>query len=753
MTIRKFPRLSNLGIFRDFQWPSDLPEFSTFNLIYGYNWSGKSTLTNLLRAIEKGISLENGAYRIQFNNQSISSNQSHPQFDNIKVFNSSYVNDSVFSTTSSQIAGIYIIGESNVAVAREIEQLQVQLLTENNHLNDAQDRLARTTKDKNDHGTNWSGVIRSRFLDLGLSTYNVYNRTRIFQDLEGMEATETHPSNLGAEEIKQCEDTINAERLEPIKTLPDDILDISDTIGLTESILSQTPIAVFSQRITANTEIGDWINDGFSLHNKHGHGRCLYCRQAIPTDIVEELTNHFNDDVTTLQNQIDDLSCNIQQDIDLLNGTNAPVSTAVFSSLRRGLTASNQVFDKNRIIAIETLRILDSALKKKRSEINKAHTLDLSENKIHAKATKTVNDIIQQHNLLNENLSTAKKEAEQNLKDHLVFQHLSAFKADNRAIAKHRHEIQNIRDQIVRIEDEIEQLNLRIDNFSVAAANLTQDLRDYLGHSDLSISVQEDNYVITRAGQPASDLSEGEKSAIALLYFLHSLTADDIDPGELVVVLDDPVTSMDTNSMINAVSFIRNRIPEVNQLLVFTHDFNFTKEVIKWYRSESDLPQRQFYMIEVTHSETLRNSSLIEMDSKLIRFDSEYHYLFDQVQRCAEQRGSGSLSLHHYMPNVMRRVIESFAGFKYPSAVNTTTKFKRLRNSGFPKQKIDAIESFTNSFSHGTDAGGQDPDPLRFHSAPQMAQDVLDLIKHIDKAHFVDMQQAILNSERDNQFR
>ena len=753
MTIRKFTSFNALGIFRDFHWPSDLPEFSTYNLVYGYNWSGKSTLTNLLRAIEKGSVANEGVFRIQFDDQSVNSNKSHPPIETIKVFNSSFINDSVFSTTSDQIAGIYIIGETNVRIAREIENLRTQLQNTDTLLTEAKNDLAQAEDAKNNHGTTWSAAIRTRFLNLGLASYNAYNRTRIFQDLTSMETANTGPSDLSFDEIQRYEATLSTDRLESISLLPEDILDISDTIRSTESILNQTPIAVFSQRITANPDIGDWINEGFTLHKEHGKGRCLYCQQVVPKSVVDELTNHFNDDVSALQNQIDDLVCDIRRKIDTLIRTDPPDSNSVFVDLREDLTTSKRTFSKNRTTAIETLRALDSALKGKRSEINKSHTLDLSEMQVCTNPAKTVNDIIRQHNLLNENLNSAKKEAEHNLRDHLVFQHLSAFKADNRAIAKSSREIQKVSETIRCMEVEIKQLNLRIDNYSMAAANLTLDLRDYLGHADLSIAVQDDNYTITRAGQLASDLSDGEKSAIALLYFLHSLTADDIDPSDLVVVLDDPVTSMDTNSMINAVSFIRNRMPEIGQLLIFTHDFNFTKEVIKWYRSESKRSQRQFYMIEVTHSEELRSSSLIEMDSKLIRFDSEYHYLFDQVKRCSEQRGNDSLSLHHYMPNVMRRVIESFTGFKYPSAINTTTKFQRLRNSGFSKQKIDAIESFTNSFSHGIDAGGQDPDPLRYHSAPQMAQDVLDLIKHIDEAHFVDMQQAILNSERDQQYR
>ena len=48
MTITRIGRLRNYGVFRDFTWPSDLPEFAQFNLIYGWNWSGKTTLSKMV---------------------------------------------------------------------------------------------------------------------------------------------------------------------------------------------------------------------------------------------------------------------------------------------------------------------------------------------------------------------------------------------------------------------------------------------------------------------------------------------------------------------------------------------------------------------------------------------------------------------------------------------------------------------------------------------------------------------------------
>ena len=45
--INKIDSLKNLGIFTDYKWEADLPEFKRYNVIYGNNGSGKTTLSKL----------------------------------------------------------------------------------------------------------------------------------------------------------------------------------------------------------------------------------------------------------------------------------------------------------------------------------------------------------------------------------------------------------------------------------------------------------------------------------------------------------------------------------------------------------------------------------------------------------------------------------------------------------------------------------------------------------------------------------
>ena len=51
--IRKILKLKNFGIFRDFIWKTELSDFKKFNLIYGWNKSGKTTISRVFASCEK----------------------------------------------------------------------------------------------------------------------------------------------------------------------------------------------------------------------------------------------------------------------------------------------------------------------------------------------------------------------------------------------------------------------------------------------------------------------------------------------------------------------------------------------------------------------------------------------------------------------------------------------------------------------------------------------------------------------------
>ena len=66
--ITKVKSIKNLAVFQNYDWDTSIGNtaFKEINVIYGRNYSGKTTLSRIIRALEKG---------------SISNKYEHPEFE------------------------------------------------------------------------------------------------------------------------------------------------------------------------------------------------------------------------------------------------------------------------------------------------------------------------------------------------------------------------------------------------------------------------------------------------------------------------------------------------------------------------------------------------------------------------------------------------------------------------------------------------------------------------------------------------
>lgn len=115
-------------------------------------------------------------------------------------------------------------------------------------------------------------------------------------------------------------------------------------------------------------------------------------------------------------------------------------------------------------------------------------------------------------------------------------------------------------------------------------------------------------------GTIADNLSEGEKNFIAFLYFYHLVYGSDSADGETrekIVVIDDPVSSMDSGSLFIVSTLVRqmievcrnnadnrNRTADGNfikQIFILTHNAYFHREIAYSYVSKYEYAS--FYLI------------------------------------------------------------------------------------------------------------------------------------------------------------
>jgi len=96
LTLKKITKINRLGVFNNFTWPSGLAEFKQYNVIYGWNGTGKTTLSKLFSTLNSGDNPEfpDLEYAIS-DNEGNSYSQGNPFTTSVRVFNRDYISDNV----------------------------------------------------------------------------------------------------------------------------------------------------------------------------------------------------------------------------------------------------------------------------------------------------------------------------------------------------------------------------------------------------------------------------------------------------------------------------------------------------------------------------------------------------------------------------------------------------------------------------------------------------------------------------------
>lgn len=134
MKIIKINKINNCRTFVDFAWPSadnSLPPFEDYNLIYGWNGTGKTTISDILRDIERNkksfsgnfeITLQNGVVEAVIKSETLGSANTYlPDGLQIRVFNRTYIEENIFATSNGQISPIFFLGEENIENQKLVE--------------------------------------------------------------------------------------------------------------------------------------------------------------------------------------------------------------------------------------------------------------------------------------------------------------------------------------------------------------------------------------------------------------------------------------------------------------------------------------------------------------------------------------------------------------------------------------------------------------------------------------------------------
>jgi wobble nucleotide-excising tRNase len=530
-------------------------------------------------------------------------------------------------------------------------------------------------------------------------------------------------------------------------------------------LLEETIASDLIVELAENSSLASWVNRGLGLH--HGEQLCKFCNQPLPPGRLQELASHFNDQFQSFQTKLNLLEKDIDQDIGILTGK-LPNPSELYEDLSEDYIERIKAFEKAREDGKAALLALKRAVQVKRERPfectslkkvldNSAESADnpaaialLLENidsdclraRFGAEALQPCELIISKHNERSRNHTQEVSSARRELERHEVSIALADYQSKQELIGDTDKELAELKTAARKLQEEISQLEKVIRSHRRPAKELTNELAAYLGNSDLTFEVKDTGYLIRRSGKPAMNLSEGERTAIGFLHFLKSLKDTSFNLKKGIVVIDDPVSSLDANSLYCAFGYMKEKTVEAEHLFILTHNFTMFRLVRNWFnnlknqrKKDVNLRPARFYMLMADQLESGRASRIAALDPLLHEYESEYQYLFKCMLTTARLgSGAGSLAAYYGVSNIARRVLETFLSFKLPHMGDDL--HAKLEEVTFDAAKKARILRFLHTHSHAGQIEEPEHDLSVLSETPAVLNDLLDLIKSVDEQHF-----------------
>lgn len=744
-----------LRAFRAFQWPSDLEAFSRFNVIYGWNGSGKTTLSSLLRSVELRSLIPGSAAQLDVDGSSLDvQNLPSTGVPAIRVFNKDFTANAVLRI-ETELAPIFYFGEESVEKRRRVEQLKHDLKRAHTAVDKA--RQAATDSER---ALDRFCVEQAKALKLLLTGAkspgwcNNYNKTRYRTTAETLTRTPSLQTILDKEGEKRQKGRKDGQPL-PAIVAPELATTGRDILGRVETTLRKSLASEGIQELLDDRELSSWLQQGLTLHTgARTAATCRFCAQPLPPSRLVQIETHFNKSFIEFQAEIDSLVGAIDAQLASLSSLALPHAGEVYEDLQTRLNLASSIVKQSITRLATAFHKLRATLLARRDAPfgvpPGGHEPDAksAQDDLH-RAFQEIVTIVAEHNERTARFSNEIEDACVQLERHVVTKRLAELKALKTKEEECASQIATIAEKPEALQREIDRIELEIVEHRRPAEELNRDLRSYLGRDELKLLVNNTGYSLMRGDQPASNLSEGEKTAFALLYFLKSLRDKSFDLTNTVVVIDDPVSSLDANALFSAFSFVKERAQDAGQLIILTHNFAFFRQVRNWFhklpgQNKKDVESRlgRFYMVLAESIDGLRTARLAPLDPLLQEYESEYHYLFKQVYALAtEAQTSTTMERYYGVPNMARRLIEAFLAFRFPQVKGDL--WARLSVVDFDQVKKTRILRLLHTYSHAAGVIEPEHDPAVLAETKVVLPELLELIKTTDPGHYAGMLEAI----------
>ena len=775
--ITKFKSINNLAVFQNFNWDANLRDegnnvvlFKPINILYGRNYSGKTTLSRIVRALETGnISdkYENPQFEVSIQGIADATHNSLISHGKkIRVFNEDFVKDNLrFIVNSDENITPFAIIGGNATIETEIQTLKNDLGsgTEGSEsgfyleLKSAATtattalRAYQAADNQLDQQLSTKALDRNTGIKYKSDRFGDqnYTKAKLLSDIEVVLKNTFQP--LTDEEVVQKLNLLNERANADISAMTRPYLDLT-TLNtkvkdlVTKSISSSNKI----EQLLKDAVINRWVKEGRQIH-KNKLEICSFCGNNISEARWNDLDSHFDEESEKLEREIVATINDVETAITNLD-SQIPINKNAFyskfhSDLNRLILLRQKIIDN---LKIELNRIKVSLQERKDDLLNIKPYADIFDS---SKRLEWCWSIYERFRLQANDYSSQLEREQTEAKKLLRLREVSNFvgtiqyttvtaniqnlKNTSEVATQNKQAIeQRIRQQITLIEDK-ERL---MKDEEKGALKVNEYLNNFFGHDFLTLQALEDTdrrirFEIIRNGKKAHHLSEGECSLIAFCYFMAKLEDVETKGCKPIIWIDDPISSLDNNHIFFVYSLINAEIitkQEFEQIFISTHNLDFLK-YLKRLPSALNKNTCSYFLI----SREKENSIIRIMPRYLKDYVTEFNYLFHQIYMCsiADAGDDNQHNLFYNFGNNTRKFLEAFLYYKYPNANDQIEKLTKFFGNNNQQASV-MTDRINNEFSHLEGLFERSMTPIDIPEMKKTASFILNKIKEKDNEQY-----------------
>ena len=632
------------------------------NFFYGPNGSGKSTISNFL----------NDPTNSQYNECEI-------EWENdvavdVIVYNREFREKNF----KENITGVFTLGQATIEDIQALKELKEQRIQKDADYIIRSNTLKNKIKEETEYkasfkDTIWEQILKPNENEFQEAFSGFRNSKERFRDEVIRRYKFSHSFNDTRETLLSRAKTLFAQKPESCPNIPfvfDDIIvqiiEIENSLIWEKIIVGNKDIPI--GRLIEELDNADWVNQGRKKIKEDGI--CPFCQKRTITDDLKKQLDAF-------------FSGEYERDVDLIKNFINKYITYTDELLKRINTLRTNLNSYHASgIEVDKLDSITDLLCGYFSK-NKAEMLiKLNEPGRIVTLTETVttirllenlvndgNDAITRHNSMVDNYTSEKSSLINDIwaflmneNEVIIDKYLKDIDSINRAKNGIQSGIDVCKKQLNDLDKKIVEAGKNITSVQPTVDEINRSLENY-GFTNFKIvpsPVLSNSYQIQRidGSLAAHTLREGEETFISFLYFLQfakgSVDVDKIS-NRKVLVLDDPICSLDSTVLYIVSSLVKKLIKDirdgnsdVEQIFILTHNVFFHKETAFIDRRTETCNDIYYWIINKNN-----NISSIKAYEKNNPIKTSYELLWEEL------KNDTNTSLVTTQ-NIMRRILENY---------------------------------------------------------------------------------------------